>query len=76
MNASELIRKIRLKTGLSQEDFARAIHVSYGTVNRWENNKSKPNRMAKAWITDFCEKNDIDKELIDEIQKIRGGEQE
>jgi DNA-binding transcriptional regulator YiaG len=74
MNASELIKIIRLKTGLSQEDFARAIHVSYGTVNRWENNKSTPNRMAKALITDFCRKENIDEELITAMQKIRGGE--
>ena len=32
MNASELIKNIRVQTGLSQEDFARAIHVSYGMV--------------------------------------------
>ena len=73
MIASELIKNIRLQTGLSQEDFARAIHVSFGTVNRWENNKSTPNRMAKALLTDYCEKQGIDKELIDAIQKIRGG---
>jgi DNA-binding transcriptional regulator YiaG len=73
MNASELIKNIRLQTGLSQEDFARAIHVSYGTVNRWENKKSTPNRMAKALITDYSKKKGIDKKLIDAIQEIRGG---
>lgn len=76
MNASELIKTIRLQTGLSQEDFARAIHVSFGTVNRWENNKSTPNRMAKALVTDYCEKQGFDRELIDAIQKIRGSGQE
>lgn len=68
MNASEVIKNIRLQIGLSQEDFARAIHVSYGAVNRWEN-KSTPNRMAKALITDYCQKQNIDKELIDAIHK-------
>ena len=71
MTIPELIRNIRLQTGLSQEDFARAINVSYGTVNRWENNKSKPNRMAKALIADYCEKQGIDRELIDAIKNIK-----
>ena len=55
MTASELIKNIRMQTGLQQEDFARAIHVSYGTVNRWENNKSTPNQLAKAMLTDYCQ---------------------
>ena len=64
MTTSELIKQIRLKAGLSQEDFAREIHVSFTTVNRWENNKSTPNRMARALISDYCEKHGLDEALI------------
>ena len=73
MEASELIKAIRSQLGVSQEAFAEAIHVAFATVNRWENNKSTPNRMAKALITDYCIKKGIDKKLIDAIQEIRGG---
>ena len=73
MKTSELIKKIRLQLGLSQEDFARAIHVSYGTVNRWENDKSTPNRMARALLSNYMEKQSIDKSLIEAINK-RGGD--
>lgn len=31
---------------LTQEDFAHLIGVTFSTVNRWENGKSSPNRIA------------------------------
>ena len=71
MNTSELIKTIRLQLGLSQEAFADAIHVAFATVNRWENNKSTPNGIARAFIADYCEKRGVDKELIAAI-KDRG----
>ncbi len=40
------IKSIRLKLGLTQNDFAHQIGVMHCTVNRWENNKSKPTRLA------------------------------
>ena len=71
MNTSELIKTIRTKLGMSQEAFAEAIHVAFATVNRWENEKSTPNSMARALIADYCEKNGIDKELIAAIKDKR-----
>ena len=68
MEMSELIKTIRLQLGISQEAFADAIHVAFSTVNRWENNKSTPNRMARALIVDYCEKNGVDKEFIAAIK--------
>ena len=32
---SELLRVMRKKALLSQEDFAKALSVSVGTINRW-----------------------------------------
>ena len=69
MEMFELIKTIRSQLGLSQEAFAEAIHVAFATVNRWENNKSTPNSMARALIADYCEKNNVDKELIAAIKK-------
>lgn len=69
MEMFELIKTIRLQLGMSQEAFAKAIHVAFSTVNRWENNRSMPNGMARALIADYCEKNGIDKKLIAAIKK-------
>lgn len=43
---SKNIRKIRLELGLTQEQFAAKLGVSFPTVNRWENQKSKPSPLA------------------------------
>jgi len=39
-----LIRSLRSRLGLSQEQLAAKLNVSYATVNRWESGKSKPQR--------------------------------
>jgi len=71
MKASEIIKKVRAALGITQEELARAISSTLTTVNRWENNKTKPNRMARTILVDFCEKQGIEKELLEAIQKIR-----
>lgn len=40
------IRKLRLEMGLTQEQFAVRLGVSFPTVNRWENQKAKPSPLA------------------------------
>ena len=51
----ELLRTMRKKALLSQEDFAKELHVSVGTINRWENGKTRPNITAMKKIKVFCE---------------------
>lgn len=46
----EAIKALRLRSGLSQEDFAHRIGTSFSTVNRWENGHSKPSRLAQRWL--------------------------
>ena len=59
MDFSQKIRYVREKLNISQEDLARALNVSYATINRWENSKNKPVRMAQAVFSDFCNKHGI-----------------
>ena len=47
--AAEL-KRIRKLHGWSQEDLARELGVSFATVNRWENGKTKPSRLAQDKI--------------------------
>lgn len=44
------LKKLRQQQGWSQEDLARKIGVSFATVNRWENGKTKPSRLAQEKI--------------------------
>ena len=45
-DVSVKIRAIRHATGLTQEQFASKLGVTFPTVNRWENNKTKPSPLA------------------------------
>lgn len=51
-----LVKEIRRQLALSQEDLARKLGVSYATVNRWENRRSKPSKLAKGKLQAFCKK--------------------
>ena len=46
----KLIRKLRLETGLTQEQFASEVGVTFSTINRWENGRSKPSPLALKLI--------------------------
>ncbi len=54
MKFSSLIKTIRRKTLLSQNDFAKEIGVSFSTVNRWENDKAIPKLYKLKSIKSFC----------------------
>ena len=49
-----LMKEIRNQLGLSQEDLARELSISFATVNRWENGQVKPSKLAKAQFDNFC----------------------
>ena len=59
MEFSEKIKFVRDKLQLSQEDLAHALGVSFATINRWENGKTKPIRIARAAFDAFCEQKGI-----------------
>lgn len=60
MDISAAIKEIRIKSLLSQNDFANAIGVSFSTVNRWEKGHAAPNYKALKKIREFCHTNHID----------------
>jgi superfamily II DNA or RNA helicase len=43
MNSDE-IKKLRMRLGYSQQEFAALLNVSFATVNRWENGKAQPQK--------------------------------
>lgn len=54
MNYADTIKEIRILFSMSQEDLARELGVSFATVNRWENKKANPSKMAMKSIESFC----------------------
>ena len=56
----DLIRTIRSSAGMNQERFASALGTTPLSINRWENGKTIPNRMAQMQLYNFCKEHDID----------------
>lgn len=71
MELNQIIKKIRLELGLSQEALARELHVGFTSINRWENNKTKPNQIARHAIIELCKKKNIDDDLIEQFINAR-----
>ncbi len=51
-----LVKKVRSELGISQEELAHELGVSFATINRWENGKTTPFKLARAQFDAFCEK--------------------
>lgn len=54
------IKSIRQQLGLSQEELAQKLGVSFTSVNRWENGQTKPSKLARRQI----HRADIRKDLL------------
>ncbi|MNW66531.1 transcriptional repressor DicA [compost metagenome] len=59
MKFPSIVKYSREKLGMSQEEMAHALKISFATINRWENGKTYPNKMALSVFCDFCEKRGI-----------------
>ena len=53
-NMSSFVRRLRRELGMTQEEFAHALGITVGTVNRWENGRFRPSKLARATIHDFA----------------------
>lgn len=53
------IKNVRELKGYSQEQLARELDVSFATINRWENGKTEPSRLALEKFEDFCRESGV-----------------
>lgn len=76
-----LIKKIRQYAGLSQQALGEKLGVTFATINRWENGKATPNKLAQTKLYDFCKENKIPvydmtiQGIQDEVQSLEIGEE-
>ena len=63
----DLIKNIRNSVNMNQEQFADCLGTTVLSINRWENGKTEPNKMAQKQLYQFCKDNSIDlaKMIID-----------
>ena len=41
---------------MTQEEFAHSLGITVGTVNRWENGRFRPSKLARSTILEFAKK--------------------
>lgn len=49
-----LIKQIRTYLNISQTELAEQLNVTFTTVNRWENGRAVPNKLAQTQLYDLC----------------------
>lgn len=60
MNYQELVKEIRKKLIITQEELAVILGVSFASINRWENGKHEPTIKIRRKIVEICKANNID----------------
>ena len=71
MNCAEMIKDVRSRLGFSQMELAEQLGVSFATVNRWENGRSKPAPTAMQKLTALCRRGDLEIEGSGESYSVR-----
>ena len=63
----KLIKQIRAYLNMSQTEFAKQLNVTFQTVNRWENGRALPNKLAQSKMFDLCKEKQLP--VYDQILK-------
>jgi len=62
-NFPTLLKQVRAQLHLTQTELANELGVSFSTVNRWENQQTKPLKLALRQFETFCEQKMADGSL-------------
>ena len=67
-----VIRDLRSRLGLTQEEFAHALGITVSTVNRWEKGHSVPSKLARASLARFAGRRGVAVESLARRRRRRG----
>ena len=68
MKINEFIKLIRLRLGITQEQLARDLGISFSTINRWENGRTVPSKLAKLRFLEYCSQNNVDDSILGQFK--------
>lgn len=69
MSFDEILKSIRKELNITQEQLARDLNVSFSTLNRWENSRNVPSRLARMRLIEFCTEKGISTEILSELER-------
>ena len=59
MDFKDKLIYVRAKLNLSQVELAEKLNVSFPTISRWENGKTRPTKKSLVAFNVFCKENNI-----------------
>ncbi len=70
MAFNDAVKSIRKQLGITQEQLAHELNVSFSTINRWENGHRIPKKLTIMCLIEFCRKNAVDRAIIYELERL------
>ena len=68
MKLNDNIKLIRLHLGITQEQLAHDLGIIFSTINRWENGRTVPSKLAKLRFLAYCSQNNIDDSILKHLK--------
>ncbi len=59
MDFKKIVKELRTKLIMTQEEFATLLGVSFASINRWETGKHEPTTKIKRKIVTLCKENNV-----------------
>ncbi|MGH9404369.1 MAG: helix-turn-helix domain-containing protein [Terriglobia bacterium] len=75
LNVPKVIKRVRLRLGLSQEGLARRLNATKGAVQHWERGRNQPDLAHLYLLRGLCqtsERRDVDVVIREFIGKVAG----
>lgn len=70
MSFGDIVKAVRAYLGITQEQLARDLNISFSTINRWENGRTIPSRLAKMHFIEYCLQRNVDNAIIAELKDL------
>ncbi|MCL6494104.1 MAG: ATP-grasp domain-containing protein [Ignavibacterium sp.] len=70
MSFGDIVKAVRMYLGITQEQLARDLNISFSTINRWENGRTIPSRLAKMRFVEYCLQRNVDNAIIAELKDL------
>lgn len=70
MNFGEMVKLIRSDLGITQEQLARDLSISFSTINRWENGHTVPSKLGVMRLVDYCLLQHVNDAIITELREL------